>query len=159
MATRRAVAVTVNDTAYAVEVQANWTLLHLLQDELGLTGTKNGCDQGVCGACTVLLDGVAVRACLALAVRADGRRVMTVEGLKGEAAGRRLQQAFVDAGAVQCGFCIPGMLLASLALLEENPRPSAEEVREALVGNLCRCTGYARIVRAVLTAGGNGEPT
>jgi len=158
MATRRTIAVTVNDTAYAVDVQAHWTLLQLLHAELGLIGTKDGCSQGVCGACTVLLDGVAVRACLSLAVRADGRRVTTVEGLKGDATGRRLQQAFVDGGAVQCGFCTPGILLASLALLEENPRPTADDVREALVGNLCRCTGYARIVRAVVAAGGDGGP-
>ncbi len=155
--TKRLVSFTVNDTPCVVEVQPNWTLLQILQDELGLTGTKNGCGQGVCGACTVLVDGVTVRACLALAVRTHGRRVTTVEGLKTDPTGQRLQQAFVEAGAVQCGFCTPGMLLASLALLQENPRPTAEEVREALVGNLCRCTGYARIVRAVAAAGPNGE--
>ena len=149
---KQPISLTVNDTPYAVEVQPNWTLLDLLQEELGLTGTKNGCSQGVCGACTVLLDGETVRACLLLAVRVHDRRVTTVEGLRVNGTLHRLQQAFVDEGAVQCGFCTPGMLLASLALLEENPQPTEEAVREALVGNLCRCTGYARIVRAVVAA-------
>ena len=133
-------------------MRPHWTLLQLLGDVVGLTGTKNGCSQGVCGACTVLLDGEPVRACLLLAVRADGRRVTTVEGLGADGALHRLQQTFVDEGAVQCGFCTPGMLMVALALLEENPRPTEMEVRDALIGNLCRCTGYARIVRAVLAA-------
>ncbi len=154
--TERVISVTVNDTPYAVPVQPNWTLLQVLQDELGLTGTKNGCNQGVCGTCTVLLDGATARACLTIAMGAGGRRVTTVEGLRTGATGQRLQHAFVEEGAVQCGFCTPGMLMASLALLEENPEPTEAEVREALVGNLCRCTGYARIVRAVLAAARDG---
>jgi carbon-monoxide dehydrogenase small subunit len=154
--TRRSLSFTVNEVAYTLEVQPNWTLLHVLRDQLELTGTKNGCSQGACGACTVLLDGETVRACLLLALRADGRRVTTVEGLAGDGIGRRLQEAFVDAGAVQCGFCTPGILLSARALLAERAAPGEAEVREALVGNLCRCTGYARIVRAVVAAGRNG---
>jgi carbon-monoxide dehydrogenase small subunit len=152
--TRRRLSLTVNQTPCAVEVSPNRTLLSVLRDELGLLGTKDGCSQGVCGACTVLVGGVAVRACLMLALRTEGRQVTTVEGLAADAVGSRLQEAFAEAGAVQCGFCTPGMLVAARALLEERPRPSAAEVREALVGNLCRCTGYARVVRAVLAAGG-----
>jgi carbon-monoxide dehydrogenase small subunit len=151
--TRRRLALTVNDVPHSLEVPPHWTLLHVLHDELELTGTKNGCSQGVCGACTVLLDGEAVRACLLLAVRAHGRRVTTVEGLAADPIGRRLQQAFVNEDAVQCGFCTPGVLLAARGLLAEHPAPGEAEVREALVGNLCRCTGYARIVRAVVAAG------
>jgi aerobic carbon-monoxide dehydrogenase small subunit len=152
--TRRGLTLTVNDVPQTLDVQPNWTLLHVLHDELELTGTKDGCSQGVCGACTVLVDGLAVRACLLLAVRAHGSRVTTVEGLAADPVGRRLQQAFVDAGAVQCGFCTPGVLLSARALLAESAAPGEAEVREALVGNLCRCTGYARIVRAVVAAGG-----
>ena len=149
---RTTLALQVNDRPYTVEVPAHWTLLQLLTEELALGGTKDGCGQGVCGACTVLVDGQAVRACLFLAVRAAGREVTTVEGLRRDGTLHRLQQAFVDHGAVQCGFCTPGMLMAAAALLEETPEPTEDEVREALVGNLCRCTGYARIVRAVLGA-------
>jgi carbon-monoxide dehydrogenase small subunit len=144
----------VNERPHAVDVPPHWTLLQLLTEELGLTGTKDGCGQGVCGACTVLVDGQTVRACLYLAVRAGGRRVVTVEGLRTNGTLHRLQQAFIDEGAVQCGFCTPGMLLAAAGLLAETPHPTEEDVREALVGNLCRCTGYARIVRAVLAAAG-----
>ena len=151
----RDVTLWVNERPHTVAVRPHWTLLQLLADELGLTGTKNGCSQGVCGACTVLVEGQAVRACLFLAVRAAGRRVTTVEGLRANGTLHRLQQTFVDEGAVQCGFCTPGMLVASVALLAERPRPTEGEVREALVGNLCRCTGYARIVRAVLAAAGD----
>ena len=150
---KQTVTFTVNGAPYEVEVPVNWTLMRLLRDELGLIGTKDGCSQGVCGACTVLLDGATVRACLSLAVRVDGCSVTTVEGLKRDGKLHRLQQAFMDQGAVQCGFCTPGMLLSSAALLEDNPQPSEDEVREALVGNLCRCTGYTRIVRAVVAAG------
>jgi carbon-monoxide dehydrogenase small subunit len=153
---RHTLGFTVNDVAYALEVQPNWTLLHVLRETLELTGTKNGCSQGVCGACTVLVDGETARACLLLAMRAQGRRVTTVEGLAADAAGRRLQDAFVEAGAVQCGFCTPGVLLSARALLAERAAPGEAEVREALAGNLCRCTGYARIVRAVVAAGGDG---
>ncbi|HEY7139709.1 MAG TPA: (2Fe-2S)-binding protein [Methylomirabilota bacterium] len=154
--TKRVLSLTVNQTPYAVEIPPNRTLLGVLRDELGLLGTKDGCSQGVCGACTVLVDGLAVRACLMLALRTEGRQVMTVEGLAADAVGSRLQEVFAETGAVQCGFCTPGMLMAARALLDEHPRPSAVEVREALVGNLCRCTGYAGIVRGVLAARGTG---
>ena len=148
------VSLTVNETHYELDIPANTTLFRLIRNELGLLGTKDGCSQGVCGACTVLVDGQTVRSCLTLAVRADGKKVTTIEGLKEDGKLHRLQQAFIDEGAVQCGFCTPGMLLSSAALLEENPHPTEGQVREALVGNLCRCTGYARIVRAVLAAAG-----
>ena len=146
------VTVWVNEELHALDVPPHWTLLQLLTQTLGLTGTKDGCGQGVCGACTVLVDGQTVRACLFLAVRAGGRRVTTVEGLRTNGALHRLQRAFVDEGAVQCGFCTPGMLLTAVALLAETPDPTDDDVREALIGNLCRCTGYARIVRAVRAA-------
>ena len=148
------VSLTVNETHYELDIPANTTLFRLIRNELGLLGTKDGCSQGVCGACTVLVDGQTVRSCLTLAVRADGKKVTTIEGLKEAGNLHRLQQAFIDEGAVQCGFCTPGMLLSSAALLEENPHPTEDQVREVLVGNLCRCTGYARIVRAVMAAAG-----
>jgi carbon-monoxide dehydrogenase small subunit len=128
------------------------TLLEMLRDGLALTGTKNGCEAGECGACTVLLDGEPVNACMVLAVEADGCSVTTVEGLAPEGKLTPLQEAFVAHNAVQCGFCTPGMLISTHALLERNPDPSEEEIKEALVGNLCRCTGYLRIVKAVKTA-------
>jgi carbon-monoxide dehydrogenase small subunit len=143
---------TINGEKYELDAKANWTLLHLLKDELGLIGTKDGCRQGVCGSCTVLIDGIPVRACLQLAVRCEGKRITTIEGLKVDGRLHRLQQAFIDAGAVQCGYCTPGMVMMASAFLDENPSPTDEEIREALVGNLCRCTGYNRIVRAVLAA-------
>jgi aerobic-type carbon monoxide dehydrogenase small subunit (CoxS/CutS family) len=152
---RRPVSMWVNEQSHTLEVPPHWTLLQLLTEELGLTGTKDGCGQGVCGACTVLVDGQAVRACLFLAARVSGRRITTVEGLRTNGTLHRLQQAFVEEGAVQCGFCTPGMLLAAAALCAETPHPSEDDVREGLVGNLCRCTGYARIVRAVLAAIGS----
>lgn len=148
----RSISLTVNGDPLELEVSDNWTLLHLVKNELGLIGTKDGCRQGVCGSCTVLVDGVPIRSCLALAARCDGKSVTTIEGLGANGALHRLQQAFIDAGAVQCGYCTPGILLTMAAFLEENPTPTEEEVREALIGNLCRCTGYARIVRAVTEA-------
>lgn len=148
----KSIAFTLNGGECALEVRPNRTLLEVLHEDLGLPGTKNGCSQGVCGACTVLLDGEPVRACLTLAVRVRGRRVTTVEGLATNGALHPLQAAFVEHGAVQCGFCTPGMLMAAAAFLRDHPRPQPDEVREALVGNLCRCTGYTRIVRAVMSA-------
>jgi len=143
---------TVNGEERAVEVSPTETLLDALRWDLDLTGSKECCAEGECGACTVVLDGRSVNSCLVLAVEADGRAVTTIEGL--EAGGRLsgLQDAFLEKGAVQCGFCIPGMVMSAQALLEENPRPTAEEVREGLAGNLCRCAGYTRIVDAVLLA-------
>ena len=143
---------TVNGIRHELEVPANRTLFQLLREDLDLVGTKDACRQGVCGSCTVLVDGVPMRSCLALAVRCQNRHVTTVEGLAVDGRISGLQQAFIDAGAVQCGYCTPGMLMMATALLSENPAPTAEEVREALIGNLCRCTGYAPIIRAVLAA-------
>ncbi len=138
----------VNGEPHELYIPPNRTLLDLLRDELGLTGTKKGCGAGKCGSCTVLMNGRPVNACLVLAPQADGAQVLTIEGLS--AAGPQpLQQAFVDKGAVQCGYCTPGMVLTATALLERNPDPLEEEIRMALAGNLCRCTGYAKIVEAV----------
>ena len=145
---------TINDEDHELDVPVNWTLLQLLKDELGLIGTKDGCRQGACGSCTVLVDGIPIRACLQLAVRCQGKRVTTIEGLKVDGKLHWLQQAFIDAGAVQCGYCTPGMLMMASAFLDDNPNPTEHQVREALIGNLCRCTGYNRIVRAVMAAGG-----
>jgi carbon-monoxide dehydrogenase small subunit len=146
------ITMTVNGAARTLDVDVRRTLLETLRAQLNLTGTKECCAEGECGACTVLLNGRAVNACLVLAVECDGEAVVTIEGLG--AAGRldRLQQAFVDSGAVQCGFCIPGMIVAARYLLSTNPQPSDDEIREGLAGNLCRCAGYSRIIRAVATA-------
>lgn len=144
---------TVNGRRHELDTPDHRTLLQLVREDLHLPGTKDACRQGVCGSCTVLVDGVAMRACLTLAARCNGKEVTTVEGLAGNGAIDRLQQAFLDAGAIQCGYCTPGMLMSAAALLRENPAPTAEEVREALIGNLCRCTGYGRIVRAVVSCG------
>ena len=143
----------VNGVTYEELVPANMTLLELLRDRLRLTGTKRGCSaSGNCGACTVLVDGRPTLSCLTLAWTARGRHILTVEGLSRQGRLHPLQQAFLDVGAVQCGFCTPGMLLTAKALLETNPDPTREEVRRALAGNLCRCTGYVKIVDAVLAA-------
>jgi carbon-monoxide dehydrogenase small subunit len=128
------------------------TLADFLREQLGLTGTKLGCEHGVCGSCTVLWDGAAVRSCLVLAAQADGANLTTIEGLATGEAMHPVQQAFWEHHGLQCGFCTPGMVLTAVALLEENPAPSEEEIREALSGNLCRCTGYQNIVRAVRAA-------
>ena len=143
---------TLNGRPCRTEAPAHWTALDLLRDRLALTGTKYGCGEGVCGTCTVLLDGEPVRACLVLAARLRGRAVVTVEGLERDGEPDRLQAAFARAGAVQCGFCTPGMLLSAQALLASNASPTAKDVREALAGNLCRCTGYTKIIAAVLAA-------
>ena len=146
------ITVTVNGLREYVDVPSNMTLLGMLRDRLALTGTKNGCEAGECGACTVLVDGEPVNSCMMLAVEVDGRQVTTVEGLAPEGQLSRLQEAFVEHNAVQCGFCTPGVLISAHALLERNPHPTEEETRAALVGNLCRCTGYLRIIEAVQTA-------
>jgi carbon-monoxide dehydrogenase small subunit len=151
---RITLALTVNDEAYEVAVEPDASLLHVLRDELELTGTKTNCLEAECGVCTVLVDGLAVNACLTLAAAVAGRRVTTIEGVARSGALHPLQQAFVDHGAVQCGYCIPGMILSAKALLDENPAPTARDVRDALCGNLCRCTGYQKIVDAVLAAAG-----
>ena len=152
------ISVTVNGGKEYLEVPSNMTLLRMLREKLALTGTKNGCAAGECGACTVLVDGEPVNSCMMLAVEADGCEVTTVEGLAHREEGlSRLQEAFVEQNAVQCGFCTPGVLISAQALLERNPHPTDDEVREALVGNLCRCTGYLRIVQAVQTAAESSE--
>ena len=152
----RAITLTVNGSSECLEVPDHLTLLQMLRDRLALTGTKNGCEAGECGACTVLVDGEPINACLMLAVEADGREVVTVEGLAAEGGLTPLQQAFIDRNAIQCGFCTPGMLMSATALLARSPRPTEEEIREALLGNLCRCTGYVRIIEAIEDVAGGG---
>jgi carbon-monoxide dehydrogenase small subunit len=142
----------VNGIAYPVDVEASASLLHVVREQIGLTGSKEGCDDSECGACMMLLDGKPVNACSYLALQADGREVTTVEGLSDGDELSPLQQAFLDTGGVQCGFCTPGMLISATALLADNARPSEEEIRLALGGNLCRCTGYDGIVKAVQQA-------
>lgn len=152
----RIVSIEVNGELHDVPVRPRHMLVEVLREKIGLTGTKDGCEQGVCGACTVLLDGRPALACMTLAIECDGKTVRTVEGL---AAGDRisaLQQAFLDQGAVQCGFCTPGVLMSATALLERNPSPTLPEIKKALEGNLCRCTGYNAIVAAIRQASGQG---
>ena len=146
------VELTVNGERREADVWAGESLLYVLRERLGLPGSKNACEQGECGSCSVLLDGKLVCACLVLAAQVDGHEVTTVEGLRAPDGLHRVQQAFVDAGAVQCGFCTPGLVVATAALLERNPSPSDDVVREELSGNLCRCTGYAKIFDAVRLA-------
>ncbi len=150
------ITLTINGESYPVIVKSHYTLSRVLREQLGLTGTKIGCENGECGACTVLLDGEPVNSCLVLAVEAEGHSIETVEGLSKGGQLHPLQKAFIEHNAVQCGFCTPGMLMASKALLQRNPHPTEEEVRFALVGNLCRCTGYLRIIDAVLDVAEKG---
>ncbi len=168
---KRIIQLTINGEEYDLIVAPNQMLLDVLRDDLSLTGAKAGCDEGACGMCTVLLNGQPVRSCLTLAVEVQGKEIITIEGLTpppmgrspvggnvltGGAGGREqlhpIQQAFVDHGAIQCGFCSPGMILTTKALLDENPHPTEQEAREAISGNFCRCTGYAKIVEAMLAA-------
>jgi carbon-monoxide dehydrogenase small subunit len=144
---------TLNGTLMEVEVPPHWTLLKLLREKLGLTGTKEGCGIGECGACTVLIDGMTVNACLVLALKVEGRKIETIEGLGSRDSLHPLQKSFIDHGAIQCGFCIPGILMSSKALLEQNSNPNREEIKEALSGHLCRCTGYHQIIEAIEAAG------
>lgn len=150
---RTTISLTVNGVRHRLDVEDRWTLVELLRDHLGLTGTKIGCDRSECGACTVLLDGKPVYACCQLAVWADGADVQTVEGLARDGRLSPLQQAFIDHNAPQCGFCTPGQLMAATALLNTVPRPDAAQVKQALVGVLCRCSNYNAIVEAVVAAG------
>ena len=143
---------TVNGIDQELDVRPSARLIDVLRDGLGLTGTKEGCSEGECGACTVIVDGRAVNSCLVLAAQVRGKQVLTVEGLAGDAGMDDLQRAFIENGAVQCGFCTPGMLMSAKALLLQNPAPSESEIRMALAGNLCRCTGYTAIVKAVQAA-------
>ncbi len=149
---KKTITLEVNGVAETAEVEVGQTLLRFLRDGLDLTGTKEGCNEGECGSCMVLLDGRPVNSCLVLAVEADGRSVTTVEGLSKEGLLHPLQTAFLTKAAVQCGFCTPGMVVSAAALLRENPEPTDEDVKKALAGNLCRCTGYKQIVDAVREA-------
>ncbi|MBN1755387.1 (2Fe-2S)-binding protein [bacterium] len=139
----------VNNKRYCLEIEHNLTLLDLLRDELGLTGTKRGCEIGECGACTVIMNGDAVNSCLVLAPQADGSEIFTVEGLEENGELSILQKAFIEHEAVHCGFCTPGMLMSAKALLDKNPHPTEEEIKIAISGNLCRCTGYKQIIEAI----------
>jgi aerobic-type carbon monoxide dehydrogenase small subunit (CoxS/CutS family) len=150
----RTIAVEVNGASYEREVEARKLLIHFLRDDLDLTGSHVGCDTGNCGACSVLVDGVLLKSCMLLAVQADGASIRTVEGLGSDGELDPLQQAFSDHHALQCGYCTPGMLMSASALLERNARPSEEEIRRAIQGNICRCTGYVNIVRAIQAASG-----
>jgi len=143
------ITLTVNGETEVVDVPANMTMLVMLREKLGLTGVKNGCTAGECGACTVLMNGEPVNSCMVLAAECDGAEVLTVEGLSQDGQLIKLQEMLIEKGGVQCGFCTPGMLISAYALLQRNPNPTEAEIREALVGNLCRCTGYVRIVDAV----------
>ena len=153
------VEVTVNGERREADVEARLLLVHWLRDELGLTGTHVGCDTTNCGACTIHLDGEAVKSCTMLTAQADGAEITTIEGLAGDDGLHPLQAAFMDKHGLQCGFCTPGMIMASIDLVGDNPNPSDDEVREGIEGNLCRCTGYQNIVRAVQQAAAEMNPT
>lgn len=142
----------VNDETHEIAIDANMTLLELIRDELGLMGTKKGCDRGDCGSCTVLVDGKPVNSCLVLAVEMEGKRILTIEGLARNGKLDPLQEEFIKHEGFQCGFCTPGMILSAKALLDENPHPSETEIKEAISGNLCRCTGYIQIIEAIKAA-------
>ena len=150
---KRAIRLTINGKEYEMPVSPNQTLVDLLRYDLGLTGTKKGCDLGDCGSCTVIMDGRPVDSCLVLVVQANGRDILTIEGLETEEGLHPVQQSFIDRGAIQCGFCISGMILSGKALLDRNPEPNESDIRMALSGNLCRCTGYQKIVEGVEDAG------
>ena len=152
---QKTVSVTVNGDTYEREVDARRLLIHVIRDDLGLTGTHIGCDTGNCGACSMIVDGVLVKSCMMLAIQADGAKIETVEGLAKDGELTALQQAFSDHHALQCGYCTPGMLMSATALLRENSSPSEEEIRRAIQGNICRCTGYVNIVEAIKAAAGS----
>ena len=151
----RAISVEVNGEVYEREVDARRLLVHFIRDDIDLTGTHIGCDTGNCGACTIHLDGQAVKSCMLLAVQADGAKIETVEGLAEDEELTALQQSFSAHHALQCGYCTPGMMMSASALLAQNPRPNEEEVRAAIQGNICRCTGYVNIVEAIVSVGEN----
>ena len=148
------ITITVNGEQYHLEVKPNRTLVDVLREDLGLTGTKKGCNEGKCGSCTVLMNGLPVSSCMILAPEADGSEILTIEGLAEKGNPHPLQKSFTQMGAIQCGYCTPGMILTAKALLDANPSPSGEEVRASIAGNLCRCTGYAKIVEAILSCSG-----
>jgi carbon-monoxide dehydrogenase small subunit len=148
------ISIRVNGRAYRVATAPQRTLLEVVREDLHLTGAKEGCGTGDCGACSMIVDGKLINSCLLLAVEADGAEITTIEGLAQDGRLHPLQQAFIDHGAVQCGYCIPGMILAGKALLDANPHPTEDEIRRAIAGNLCRCTGYAKIVEAIAAVAG-----
>jgi carbon-monoxide dehydrogenase small subunit len=148
---KRKIELLVNGEPYDIEVDVHRTLLEVLRENVGLTGTKKGCDEGNCGACTVLMNGKPVTSCLVLAIEAHGKEIVTIEGLAVDGKLHPVQEAFVQHGAIQCGFCTPGMVLTAKALIDNNPKPSEEEVRKAIEGNICRCTGYVKIVEAIMS--------
>lgn len=150
------IALKVNGRSHRIFVRPWHTLLQVLREQLALTGSKRGCNQGVCGACSVMIDGAVVRGCLTLAANAAGREIVTVEGLADGKTLSPVQQALLDHGAVQCGFCMPGMAVAATALLDGNPNPTDDEIRDGLSGNLCRCSGYVKVIEAVRTASAGG---
>lgn len=145
----RTIELTVNGSSVVVQIEEHWTLLYLIREVLGFTGTKEGCGEGDCGACSVLLEGELVNSCLVLAIQAEGKELLTIEGIGTEDNLHPIQQAFIEVGAIQCGYCTPGMVLATKALLDKVPNPCEEDIRRGLSGNLCRCTGYQKIVDAV----------
>jgi carbon-monoxide dehydrogenase small subunit len=149
---KKTIQLSINSRTCKIKVEPHWTLLDMLRNEFGILGTKRGCDKGDCGTCTVLVNGRLVNACLYLAVRARNKEILTVEGLETDEGLHPLQKTFLQKGAVQCGFCTPGMLMAAVSLLAKNPTPTEEDVRSAISGNLCRCTGYQHIVEAILSA-------
>ncbi len=149
----RTISFVLNDDEIQLEIEDHWSLLHLLREGFDLMGAKEGCGSGECGACTVIVDGDAINSCLYLAAEVDGKQVRTIEGLADPAGALDpVQQAFVDNGGIQCGFCSPGMIMSSKALLEENPNPTEEEIKDAIAGNICRCTGYVQIIESIHAA-------
>jgi len=156
---KRLIELTINDRAYELAVEPNQTLVDLLRYQLGFTGTKKGCELGDCGSCTVIMNGRPVNSCLVLAVQADGKTLTTIEGLETDEGLHPVQRAFIEKGAIQCGFCSSGMILSAKSLLDRNPHPDETEIRRAISGNLCRCTGYQKIIEAVKSAGsGSAAP-
>jgi carbon-monoxide dehydrogenase small subunit len=146
---KKRITLNVNQEPWEIEIESHRTLLEVLREDLGLTGTKEGCGLGACGACTVLIDGTPILSCLTLAVDVQNRSIVTIEGLAQNAKPHPVQLAFINHGAIQCGFCTPGMIISAKALLDRKPNPSREEIKEALSGNLCRCTGYNKVIKAV----------
>lgn len=149
---KQIMSMTVNREPVEVAITPNTTLIEVLREDLGLTGVKEGCSEGVCGSCTVLMDGKPIRSCITMALEAEGASILTIEGVAEDGRLHVVQQAFIDHGAVQCGFCTPGMILSAKALLDRQPQPTAQDIKTALAGNFCRCTGYKKIVEAVTAA-------
>ena len=153
------IVIDLNNDRLTIDIEEHWTLLYLLREKLGLTGSKEGCGSGECGACSVIVDGKAINSCLCPAMEADGKKITTIEGLSSpDGTLDPLQKSFVENGGIQCGFCSPGMIISSRALLDENPNPSEQEIKHALAGNLCRCTGYVQIIDSVKSARDAAQP-